>query len=218
MNDEELVAGLVSGDLEAQVFLLDVYQARLVDHLLNRFPSLEGDIEEMVADAIYRIIIDPSLIDLSKGKIWSFLKTIAWRKAIDLFRKRQAVLKERQVMSLDTLNEELTADGATVTQWQDDRFHNQESREANPKYSAEVVKAVQQVIVDLNLSEEHLEHIRLRLVEKLQPKEIAALKGISPDSEGVRWHRLMRKINNEWGKHPVLVEYAGQHGIEVPQQ
>jgi len=215
MNDEELVAGLQKGDREAQITLLDRYQEKLVEYLQNHFSTLDsGDIEEIVADSIYRVIIEPSIIDLSKGKIGSFLLTVARRKAVDLFRNKQTTLKEIKVFSLD---DELTVDEVSSKHWQDDRFHHEETQKSPNIYPPEVIFAIQQVIEALRLTEAELDHIRLRLVEKLQPKEIAEFNGISANYEGVRWHRLMKKIENEWIKQPVLVKYATQQGIEVPQ-
>ena len=221
MNDEELVAGLIRGELEAQISLLDEYQDKLVDHLLYRFPTIdEGNIEEIAADTIYQVIKNPSHIDLSKsrnGKIWNFLVTIARHKALDKYRKQRATIRDKEIVRLDTLNRAKTADEVSVTQWQDERFHNEEDQELDSVYPPELVIAAQKMIETLNLTEEELDHIRLRLVEKLQPKEIAAFMGISTINEGVRWHRLIKKIEKEWVKHPTLVDYARQQGLEVPR-
>ncbi len=220
MNDEELVAGLKRGDLEAQISLLNEYLDKLIDRLLYRFPTIdEGDIEEIAADTIYYVITKPSYIDLSKsknGKIWNILITIAWRKALDLFKKQRAALINNEIVRLDSLNTETTVDGVSVTHWQDDRFHNEEAQESKTLYPPELVIAAHQMIEALNLTEEELDHIRLRLVEKLQPKEIATLMGITADNEGVRWHRLMKKIEKEWVKHPTLLEYSRRQGLEIP--
>ena len=218
MNDEELVAGLISGDIEAQISLLDGYQERLIYHLLKRFPKIdEGDIEQIVANSIYRVIIEPTLFDLSKGTIWKLLSTITWRKATDLLDKQQRASKETEIVSLSDYQRELIVDEASMDCWHDDRLHNQESQKPASKYPPEVVVAAQKVIEALKLTEEQSDHIRLRLVEKLPPKEIAVFIGSSSGYENVKWHRLMKRIESEWVKYPELVEYARQKGMEVPQ-
>lgn len=218
MNDAELVDGLLRGDIEAQVGLLAYYQENLTTSLVRRFLILsEGEIEEIVADSLYQMIRDPGLIDLSRGKISSLLYTIASRKAIDSVRRQKVRRREVKLVGLDDLNSQLTADEATVERWQDDRFHNQEGQEEGATYPFEVVVAARQVIEDLKLTGDDLDHIHRRLVEKLPPKEIAALMGISLGNENVRWYRLMKRTKTISMKQPVLVEYFSQQGLEVPK-
>jgi hypothetical protein len=74
----------------------------------------------------------------------------------------------------------------------------------------EVISDAQQLVADLDLREDQWEHLRLRVEDKLQPKEIAEFLGITANNERVRWHRLWKKIESEAMRHPHLADYGAE--------
>ena len=209
MDEAELVDGLRRGEALCQLEFLGRYQehkrllSRLAEYLL-RFSTLDsGDAEDIVAEVLYQLSSDPSRIDLSKGSLDGLVFRMAKNRAIDLHRKRKKALGGKKVVSLDTL-------GVASKNIEDENRIN--DRRPNhggegPKYDfpAEVISEVQQLVADLGLSDDQWEHLRLRTVDKLQPKEIAEYLGINKNNERVRWHRLHKRIQREQAKYPHLL-------------
>ena len=213
MDDAELVDGLLRGEGRCQLALLGRYLDQLARHLLG-FRTLDsGDAEDIAVEVLNQLIMDPSVINLSKGKgsLRKLVFRMARNKAIDLHRKRLSSLAGRKIVSLAAL------DTPEDTRQIIDRrpWHGSEGprHEIPPDVSSEV----QQLVDDLNLSEEQWEHLRLRIVDKLQAKEIAAFLKIDPNNERVRWHRLQKKITSKSQQYPRLVEYGKEIGALGPE-
>ena len=217
MDDAELVDGLQRGEAFYKLALLERYQDRLSEFVL-RFRRLdEVDAENVATEVLYQLAFEPSIIDLSKGQgsLDGLVRRMAKNKAIDLDRKKQKSFSNRRVVSLDAHSDtpETIDDNDQITERR--AWHGSEG----PRYPVppEVVSDAQQLAADLDLREEQWEHLRLRIEDKLQPKEMAEFLGITANNERVRWHRLRKKIECKWVKYPHLVKYAEEIGAGFPE-
>jgi RNA polymerase sigma factor (sigma-70 family) len=222
MDDAELVDGLLSGKAHYQLALLDQYQDRVTEYLIRLQLLNEDDAEDITVEILERLILDPSIIDLSKsrGSLDGLVFKIARNKAIDLHRKRKKAFGGETTLRLDTTRDNVEAimdEGQII-----DRRPWHGSTGKNHVIAPEVMTEVRLLLENLNLSKEQFEHLRLRQIEKLEPMEIAEFLRITTNNERVRWHRIWKKIKDEWGKYPRLVEYAKQIGVldvkTAPQQ
>jgi hypothetical protein len=103
MDDAELVDGLKNGDVLCQIALLERYQDRLAEIPL-RFRRLdEGDAEHIATEVLYQLVLDPSIIDLSKGygTLDGLVFKMAKNRAIDLHHKKGRAFGGRGVVSLE---------------------------------------------------------------------------------------------------------------------
>lgn len=211
MDDAELVDGLIRGEARYQLALLDRYQERLVEYLFRFHPLVENEAEEIAADVLEQLVLKPEIIDLSRGRgeLDGLVFKMAKNRAIDLIRKTKSSLGGKRVISLDANSDMLERVSKNVS------GSDGGSETALP---TEVEIQAKQLLADLDLDEDQLEHLRLRTEEKLKPKEIARFLGITNGNERVRWHRLQKKIDREWRKYPHIVEYGKEIGALDPKE
>jgi RNA polymerase sigma factor (sigma-70 family) len=215
MDEAELVDGLQKGDARCQLALLSRYQdredrgglpARLAEYLL-RFSTLDsGDVEDIVVEVLYQLAFEPSRIDLSKGLLNGLVFKMAKNRAIDLHRKRKRALSGKNIVALDApgVGSENLEDETRIV----DRRPHHGSEGSRQDLPVEVIAEARQLVADLDLPEDQWEHLRLRVVDKLQPKEIAGYLGITDNNERVRWHRLRNRIQRERAKYPHLAKHS----------
>lgn len=212
MDDGELVDGLQRGEVLYQLALLERYLDRLAESLLRFHRLDEGDAEYVATEVLYQLVLEPSIIDLSKGKgsLDGLVFKMANNKAIDLDRKRRKSFGGRRIVNLDAHSDtsEAIKDDDQITERRP--WHGGEG----PRHPVppEVIADVQQLVADLDLSEVHWEHLRLRIVDKLRPKEIAEFLEITANHERVRWYRLRKKIHSKAVKYPHLAEHGKEFG------
>ena len=152
MDDAELVDGLKRGDALCQLALLERHQNRLAE-LLLRFRRLdEGDAEHIATEVLYQLILEPSIIDLSKGSLDGLVRRMARNKAIDLDRKKRKAFGGRRVVSLEAHSDVSGAikDDDQITERRP--WHGSEG----PRYPVppEVISDAQQLVADLRLGED----------------------------------------------------------------
>jgi RNA polymerase sigma factor (sigma-70 family) len=211
MDDAQLLDALARDEPQAQFEFLERYKDWVSEHLLRlKMTGLaEGDIEEIASDILYGIIQAPEKINLSKGSIDAFVYRCVRNGAIDLYRKRKRARGGKHLVRFDAYDEEsVSVSEDRAFQVEDDYSVGEEAGEGESRYPAEVIAAAQQLMQELKLTETELEHIRMRLLDHLPPKEIAELLNITEGAENTRWSRLFKgKVAAKWTEHPVLVEF-----------
>lgn len=209
MKDDQLIEGLRRGDTKTQLAVIEAYQDRLSESLLRLKALGSEDVEQIVFDVLSDVILDPAVIDLSRGSVKAFLFRSVYNRAIDVIRRRKTALGGKHLVSLDALNEEALMEAEERTLNSTDAYPNLEEPEAKTfQPPPEVIQAAKQLGTELKLSQKQYEHLRLRLVEKFEPSEVADLLGITPNNEAVSWHRLKKKIDDNWERHLALRDYA----------
>lgn len=209
MDDGELVERLIAGDPTAQFQLIEQYYEKLSEQFIRQYENVdEGVIEDAVNDVLYKVIENPKQIKKSRGSVGAFIYTAVHNHVIDQYRKK----KNRRLISLDGSGKRPEASGESNLLQVVDEYPSFADDSATPTscYPPEVIQAAQELLNNLQLAEEEREHLRLRRVDKLQPKEIASFLGISPENERIRWFRLKHKLYVEESKCNILVEFKAQ--------
>lgn len=92
MTDQELVSGVLNGDMHAFRLLIKQHE-RLVDHMIGRVVKNESEREELCQDVFLRI--HDKLGEFTfQSKLSTWIATIAYRYAINHLRKRKLLLSE----------------------------------------------------------------------------------------------------------------------------
>lgn len=201
MKDDEIVAGLLSGEPTAQLEFLACFKDKLPRHLLENFGLSEVDVEIICDQVLWAIIENPSKVNLDKGSIASLVKTWARNRAIDLLRKRTRKGQKRASLAVS-----LTGLGDDVP---DPRSlgHSSNHRSVAEDAPLEVVEEVRLLFGEL--SKQQARHLELRIRHpSLSPKDIAEFMGISPAAERTRWHRLSRWLKNRVKHYPAITAYG----------
>lgn len=84
-NEQEMIAQLLSGDTAAFSGLYDRYSGALYGLILNIVEN-EADAENLLQDAFVKIWRNFRYFDPEKGRLFTFLATIARRTALDFIR------------------------------------------------------------------------------------------------------------------------------------
>lgn len=217
MDDAELVDGLLRGEARYQLALLDRYQDRLSEYLFRFHPLVAIDAEDIAVEVLEQLVFNPSIINLSKGhgSLNGLVFKMAKNRAIDQVRKTKRSLRGSRVVSLDEHSatlDRVADDDARVVDGRLGSARDETASTLPPKLLAET----KQMLAGLELSEGDSEHLRLRIEEKLKPKEIAKFLGITKNNERVRWFRLKAKFEKEWRNYPQIVKYGKEIGALDP--
>lgn len=97
-NEQEVIAQLHAGDTVAFSLLYDRYSSALYGMILN-IVEHEGDAENLLQDAFVKIWRNFKYFDPEKGRLFTFLATIARRTALDFIR---SAYKSNQKMIQNT--------------------------------------------------------------------------------------------------------------------
>lgn len=209
MSDDDLIEGLRSRSFIAQQKFLEEYAPRLSEKFLNYFSDLtDTEIEDAIFDRLYYFINNPEKISLGRS-IWSLLFVSVRNKITDVQRKQNNGLKQ---FSLDTVGRK-----ASSQLIQEDTDEDGDSLNLYSRIPSEALYEAKALIAEMNLSVDEKEHLRLRLEEEFESKEIAEFLQIKPNAESVRWNRLMLKIRRSLDIYPNLKKYL-QDQSELSQK
>lgn len=194
MTDDDLVDGLKSRNFIAQGEFLEGFSGKLSDYFLKNEENLsEMEIEDIIFDRLYFFIENPEKINLSLGSIWSLLRTSVRNKICDVLRSKS---KAPHLIAL--------RDVEMTDYYSHDSEDNDSSRSQLPPH---ILNEASKIMKGLKITESENEHLRLRLEEKFESKEVAKYLGITPGAESVRWNRLMAKINTHFDASSIVADY-----------
>lgn len=198
MSDDDLVEGLRSKNFIAQQEFLEDFAPKLSEYFLNSANDLtEAEIEDIVFNRLYYFITEPEKIDLSRGSLWGLLFVSVKNKVTDLQRLKG---KAPKFTALENV-------GRKVSNQLVQENNEDDEDDSRPRLPAYVLSEAKKLIAELNLTESEDTHLRLRLEQGFESKEVAKYLGVAPNTESVRWNRLMSKISSHLDCYPVLIEY-----------
>ncbi len=101
MDEHELIARLKQLDEKSYAYLYDQYSANLY-HVIFRLVNSESESENLLQDTFVKIWRSIDLYDPAKGKLYTWLVTIARNMAIDYCRS-QYFSKKKMIQSEDSI-------------------------------------------------------------------------------------------------------------------
>ena len=164
MTDENAIRRIRSGDEKAIAAIMDKYSRMLWKAAAPILGSSESDIEECVADVFISLWQKPELYDETRGKLSTWLCTMAKNKALDRLRS----IKARREESADLIPET----GSTTEE--------------------EVEYGIEECLTEL--SAEDREIMERRYYQEQKPAEIAKDMGLDKKKVENRLFRSKRKL------------------------
>jgi len=179
LRDEEIVARVLEGDVDAFRFLIDRHQARVFGIIGRRVPR--HDLEEVAHDAFVRAYTSLPTYE-RRGDFGSWLSKIAVRACHDHWRERY----RRREHPMSELSEEQLRSLARAASDASSRAHSEGTamRDARTLLSRAMAE----------LSPEDRSVLELVHIEERPVKEAAALLGWSVVNVKVRAHRSRKKL------------------------
>jgi len=182
LSDETLLAAMGAGDADAAAVFVRRFQSRVYGLALTMLRD-PGIAEDVAQETFVRAWRHAATYDARRGRVPTWLLTIARNVAVDHFRQR------RQHVALD-LASELPAEGAA---------DEAAERRSDVEHLGRLLSA---------LPERERELLSLKYGAGLTNRAIARLTGLSESNVGTLLHRTVTALRDEWQRTTEVREPA----------